>query len=45
MLDFARTQMGRTFFEHTLPSLLREIGRLNDLLARLVALEEQRRKP
>lgn len=32
MTDFFRTMMGRTFFEGTLPSLVRELARLNDNL-------------
>jgi len=32
MNDFFRTMMGRTFFEGTLPSLVRELARLNDNL-------------
>jgi hypothetical protein len=34
-MDFARTQLGHRFFEHTLPSLVRETGRLADALGRL----------
>lgn len=33
---FHRTRMGHTFYEHTLPELVRHITRLNDLLERLV---------
>jgi len=32
MNDFFRTMMGRTFFEGTVPSLVRELARLNDNL-------------
>ncbi len=40
--DFFRTRMGHTFFESTMPSLVRELGRLNDNLERLVAVVEKR---
>ena len=34
--DFYKTQMGHRFYEQTMPSLVRELARLNDLLERLV---------
>ncbi len=34
-MDFARTQLGHRFFEHTLPALVRELGRLADAMGRL----------
>jgi hypothetical protein len=34
---FFRTQMGHRFFEHTMPELVRQITRLNDLLERVLA--------
>jgi hypothetical protein len=34
-MDFARTQHGHRFFEHTLPGLVREVGRLADALGPL----------
>lgn len=40
--DFFRTRMGHTFYESTMPSLVRELGRLNDNLERLVAIAEKR---
>lgn len=33
---FFRTQMGHRFFEHTMPELVRQITRLNDLLERVL---------
>ena len=33
--DFYKTPMGRRFYEQTAPSLVRELGRLNDLIERL----------
>ena len=33
---FYRTAMGRDFYERTMPALVRELTRLNDLLAKLV---------
>jgi hypothetical protein len=44
--DFFRTRMGHTFYESTMPSLVRELARLNDNLERLVALTaKQESKP
>jgi hypothetical protein len=44
--DFFRTRMGHTFYESTMPSLVRELARLNDNLERLVALAaKQEPKP
>ncbi len=39
--DFFRTAMGQRFYESTMPSLVRELARLNTNLERLVALVEQ----
>lgn len=38
MIDFYRTGMGQKFFEGTVPSLVRQLERLND---NLVAIREQ----
>jgi hypothetical protein len=35
-IPFHRTPMGRTYYDHTLPSLVRELQRLNTNLERLV---------
>ena len=35
-IEFHRTQMGHRFYEQTMPSLVRELTRLNDLIERLV---------
>ena len=44
--DFFRTRMGHTFYESTMPSLVRELARLNDNLERLVSLAaKQEPKP
>lgn len=40
--DFFRTRVGQTFYEATMPSLVRELARLNQSLERLVALAEKR---
>ena len=42
-VQFFQTRMGRTFYEHTMPELVREIKKLNDLLQKLVesSLEEK----
>lgn len=41
MIEFFRTPMGQRFFEATMPSLVRELARLNQNLERLVALVEK----
>jgi len=41
VLDFYRTAAGRTYFDATLPAIVREIARLNDALERVVALLEE----
>lgn len=35
-VPFYRTQMGRRFFEHTAPELVRQLARLNHLLERML---------
>ena len=35
-VEFWRTPMGRTFYERTMPELVRELGRLNDNLERFI---------
>ncbi len=39
---FFRTRMGQRFYEHTMPELVRQLERLNELLERLVAAQERR---
>ena len=34
-IPFYSTRMGRTFYEHTMSELVRQLSRLNDLLERL----------
>ena len=41
---FFKTRMGHTFYEHTVPELVRQITRLNELLERLVATQVRREK-
>ena len=42
MPEFFTTAMGRTFYDHTMPTIAKELTRLNDLLERIaVALESQ----
>ncbi|WAM28324.1 hypothetical protein [Myxococcus sp. NMCA1] len=38
---FFQTYMGQRFYETTMPQLVRQLGRLNDNLERLVAVAEQ----
>jgi len=42
-VQFFQTRMGRTFYEHTMPELVCEIKKLNELLQKLVesSLEEE----
>ncbi len=43
---FFQARMGQRFYEHTVPELVRQIERLNELLERLVAAQElQPRNP
>ena len=37
---FFQTRMGQQFFERTMPELVRQIARLNELLERLVDRKE-----
>ena len=37
---FFQTGMGHRFYEHTVPELLKQLTRLNDLLERLVTAKE-----
>ena len=39
-VQFFQTRMGRQFYEHTMPELVRQLERLNELLDRLVAAQE-----
>mgnify|MGYP000980446853 CR=1 FL=1 len=41
MSEFFRTQMGHRFYESTMPSLVRELARLNANLERLLAVAER----
>jgi hypothetical protein len=42
MPDFFMTAMGRTFYDHTLPTIAKELCRLNGLLERIAtAMEKQ----
>lgn len=42
--QFFETRVGRQFYEVTMPELVRQIARLNDLLALAVELQEKDRK-
>ena len=44
-IQFYQTKMGRQFFEVTMPNLVREIHRLNDLLALNVELKKKESQP
>ena len=36
-LHFYQTRAGRTYYEHTLPELVKQLTRLNELLEKLIA--------
>lgn len=36
-VPFHRTQMGHRFVEHTIPELVRQLARLNELVERMLA--------
>jgi hypothetical protein len=42
MSDFYKTRMGQRFYERTMPDLVKQLERLNELLARLVGQQDQR---
>jgi len=44
-VQFFQTRMGKQFFEVTMPELVRQITRLNDMLALTVELMEEKPKP
>ena len=41
-VQFFQTKMGRQFFEVTMPELVRQIHRLNDMLALVVEMQEKK---
>ena len=41
MNDFFRTKMGQVFFEGTLPGLVEQLKRLNNILERALLLAEK----
>ena len=40
MTEFYLTRMGRTFYDHTLPTIAKELARLNDQLERIATALE-----
>ena len=40
-VEFFQTRMGRQFYEYTVPELVRQIAKLNELLERLAAAQER----
>lgn len=42
--EFHQTIMGRTFFEGTMPALVRELKRLNDNIEKLIKSKEDEKK-
>jgi hypothetical protein len=41
MTEFYQTRMGHTFYEHTMPTIARELERLNTVLERIAAAMEK----
>ena len=41
-VDFYRTRMGRTFYEHTVPALVEQLARMNGLLDRIASQMERK---
>ena len=39
---FYKTRMGQRFYESTMPELVKQLGRLNEILERLVNRQEQK---
>ncbi|MCC6644562.1 MAG: hypothetical protein IT374_03195 [Polyangiaceae bacterium] len=44
-VPFHRTQMGHRFYEHTVPELARNLGRVADLLEKLVVALDRAAPP
>ena len=44
MTQFHETRAGRTFYEHTLPELVRQLARLADGVERLIELLDREKK-
>ena len=41
---FFKTRMGHTYYEHTVPELVRQLARLNELLERMVATQDRQQR-
>ena len=39
MTEFYETRMGRTYFEHTVPELVRQLERLNENMERITTIK------
>ena len=44
MDEFYKTRMGQTFYEHTMPELVKQLARLNENLERLARKQDQPRR-
>lgn len=44
MPEFHLTSMGRTFYEYTMPALVKQLARLNENLEKLIAKQEREEK-
>jgi len=40
MIEFYQTRMGKTFYDHTMPTIAKELARLNGLLERIATALE-----
>ena len=42
MIEFYQTRMGKTFYDHTMPTIAKELARLNGLLERIATAVESK---
>ena len=43
-VEFFQTRIGRQFYDHTMPELVRQITKLNELLERMVAAQDRQQR-
>lgn len=44
-IQFFQTRMGRAFYEHTMPELVRQITRMNELLEKMTDNPQSEKSP
>jgi len=42
MTEFYQTRMGKTFYDHTMPTIAKELAKLNDVLERIATALESK---